>query len=356
MVTASRRLALIALPLAIGLGAGACEIIAGIEDVNDARDGGSSTSTGETCAPVDAGCDGACAAETFITGLEAPIGLALHDGVAYWAEMGKVTGVTLAAKADAGSWKAAGPESVVADESGIYWGHYYTECVGHAPLDGGPSRLLGACEGTYGGQIALDADHVYVAVDLQNGSTCTGPDCCGPDDTGCVLRIPKKGGAAMYYAQGELTSRALAVNETHVYWGALTAGEQPGPIKRCPKQGCSGAPEIFSQGPWNASAMSADAEHLYWIDAQGGRVVRQRLDDPGGQAETFGSSIAYGRSILVDDTYVVWTDTHDVYRMLKKSPGTPERLGGADPSRLAGDCSHVYWTERSAGTILRVHR
>lgn len=374
--------ALLFAPLALALGAGACELIAGIEDLIDTRDGGVTTGSGgsgggasSVCrlASLD-GCDGGpCAPETFMSGLVSPIGVAAHAGRVYWSESGRVAGK----RADAGGpadmiWPLSNPlfsgqpEEIAADETGVYWAYYNGPCVGHGPHDAGPLSLLGDCQGTYGGKLLLHGDHVFVVVSPQEfaGDCDGGAGCCGPAGKGCVFKVPKAGGPVSYYAQSEDTSDALAVTDHDVYWSSFSGGS--GVIKRCPIEGCpaGSGPEVVVEDAGNVGDLAIDEGALYWIESAGGNVLRKELGQPAATAPyVLAPNVYFGSALAVDDTFVYFSDDHRIFR----TPKVPAAASTVDPVTgattwpwvpdLVLTCDHVYFVDRAAeGSVLRAPR
>jgi hypothetical protein len=390
------------LPLVIAAAlAGACELIAGIEDVIDARDAGAdggacdpppdldggrddcgeglanctpngSCATALATDPTHCGhcghdcrgadcTDGRCAPEPVTTALD-PFGIALHAGMVYWTDGSNVHGAPVGATAPTKTWFGAeAVRGLAVDDSGVYWGYYDQACLGRALHTSNVPTTLGACAGTFGGKMAVDATHVYWVVRQQNGSPCTsGPDCCGPSDTGCVMRIDKEGKEpASFFVQAEEEPTTLAVDETHVYWGNFVNGVNEGSIKRCPKDGCAGSPEVFEAAAGSPADMVFDGDHLYWLDRHHARVVRKSRK-PGAALEILNQQQGgdyYGAGVAVDDLYVYWAGGDRVYRAPKHAGASAEPIGGDEPYALARDCTYLYWTQQGvAPSVARAVR
>ncbi len=347
---------------ALALFAASCEILAGIESVIDARDAGKGGGS-EGCPPLpDAGCEAGCSPSAVIAGLDNPIGVAVYDGVVYAAAGNEI------AREEIGKGQlqplsvpemSAAVELVAADASGVYWTYPYTYCLGHVPLDGKTPKLLGACEGTFFGKLALGRDDVVWAVSAEQGG-CASPGpgkCCAPANThGCIMKVPKQGGPVTTLAESVPGAFAVAVTDEHVYWGTWDMAALHGEIVRCPLQGCTGAPEVVEPEAGNVIDLNVDGDHVYWFDSQMGKIKRKPL--AGGEVEVLHLGTYYGGSFTVDDTYVTWTDAAQVYRVPKGEAFSPvTTLGGAHAEVVATDCAYVYWSERSAnGAVMRVAR
>ena len=397
------------LPWMSALAAG-CEIIAGIPDVADGRDttgpepdagacpvldtdagkegcgeGKASCGDMDDCATdlsSDEGncgacghdcrggeCDGGKCSPVELFEADTPVGLALHGGTLYWTEQGAVVGFSTASNAKVASWSSISPEEVVADESGVYWSQTYVGCLHRGPLDGGTPIEIGKCTGTNGGQLALDETHVYWVVATRSGECGDGNPCCGSGNTGCILRARKDGQDVLPYAQDEVGPLAVTVDASHVYWSDMDPAHDPptGRVKRCPKEGCAGEPEIYLELPANGlgqlSRMAIDGEYLYWLDRGKARVQRVRMtaQDRPSAVELVAEGPFYGSGLLVDDTHVYWSAGTSIWRRSKllEKESEAERLGGAQAHSIAVDCLHVYWTEMSQepeGAVIRLAR
>jgi hypothetical protein len=147
------------------------------------------------------------------------------------------------------------PDSVVADNTGVYW----TNAGSRNLLDGSVVVCRATGCGSPGPQIlstslarprgiALDETYVYW---VDEG--------LGPDpDTGLVLRIPKVGGTAQKIADHQGSPAYIAVDGTNVYWTNRGSGD----VMVWPKSG--GDPRLFAPGQGSAWAIAVDASGVYW--------------------------------------------------------------------------------------------
>ena len=69
-----------------------------------------------------------------------------------------------------------------------------------------------------------------------------------------------------------------SIRRTHVYW---TAWYDAG-VFRCPKSGCSGAPEVVALNQAQPEALALDETHVFFVDSRpSGAVLRAAKDGSG---------------------------------------------------------------------------
>lgn len=127
----------------------------------------------------------------------------------------------------------------------------------------GPIDDPGACED---GLTTCDGECVRVESDSRNCGAC-GHDCF---DAACSAGMC----ATQEVVPGVQEPRALAVDETHVYW--TTAG---GEVRRAPKEG--GPADVIASGQGDSRALAVEHTHVFWIRPSDGTVVRAKKDGGG---------------------------------------------------------------------------
>ena len=172
-----------------------------------------------------------------------------------------------------------------------------------------------------------------------------------------IQRIPVGGGtpSTVASATGLIYHRALALDDTHVYFGDNLG------IKRVPKAG--GAVETLATTEWSEK-LAVDDSFLYWTedDPLGEEAIR-RIPQAGGSVQTIlsGANVDAPGAIVVDDTYVYWTErSNSRVARVAKGGGTPSTLVAAQGSYVGGaiavDDTHVYWTDTTGSSDGRVRR
>lgn len=131
----------------------------------------------------------------------------------------KAGGATQTVFSEAPEWRS-GTMGIAVDDTYVYFTGAGARRLSRVPKAGGQRVILsGDLEYPY--QIALDATHVYVAV---NG---TGP--YGTTPSGAIVRIPKAGGAIEVLASNQRFPYAIALAGDWVYFGTSATDYQAGP-------------------------------------------------------------------------------------------------------------------------------
>lgn len=152
------------------------------------------------------------------------------------------------------------PFGLISDELFVYWDEYDATSqkldLRKASLTGGPSSSLAARIPS----IASMASHDKTLFVL------TGATAGKSQILGIPLPNGIGDGALPVFATAGATGRALAVDDSGVYWTEQSASD--GAIRHCPLSGCEGEPEIIapSAAPW---AITTDAKAIYWSTSDG---------------------------------------------------------------------------------------
>jgi len=161
-----------------------------------------------------------------------------------------------------------------------------------------------------------------------------------------VKRIPAAGGAptTLVSAAGLIYHRALAVDDTYVYFGD-NAG-----VNRVPK---AGGPVLALAPGYDSHELALDGSHVYWTEwtVVGDDAIR-RVAKTGGDVETIlsGGTLANPMGVAVDESYVYWTEGDGGrVRMVAKTGGTVQDPVPAQVDHWAGSIAvsheHVYWAD-----------
>lgn len=206
--------------------------------------------------------------------------------------------------------------------------------VRRVPTAGGPVETLVKIGTLIGGELAVDATHVYFTSDGDNA----------------ILRVSKSGGEATQLAK-VAAPKYLALDATHVYFVTLSREDSGGTVQRIAKTG--GAPEVLTSGQPGLDSVVLDAQHVYfrsnkglWKLAKSGGAPQNLLPITGKQNL---------KRLVADDSHLYFfleTSTSGKFAVarLPKNGGTPETLSPIVDSagRLALSDSHVYFF-RAAG-------
>jgi hypothetical protein len=225
-----------------------------------------------------------------------------------------------------------GSFGLAADSANVYWAAYAG--LLKVPVGGGTPVTLSAGPLSASAAIALSGANVYWA----------GGGICGP--TGCLLEMPKSGGAATVLATVEPLS--IATDPTSLYW---VTGDS---VMRLPLLG--GSPTVLASGQTIWSGMALDSSSVYWVsttfpnpdpsDPSTVSVLKMPLG--GGQPVTLASIQGEPIScVAVDSESVYWSG-----RGLMKVPiggGSVTTLVPSSPSEgalvecpIAVDATSVY--------------
>jgi hypothetical protein len=162
-------------------------------------------------------------------------------------------------------------------------------------------------------QTALDGS-ADLSVDAQE---CTYPYGIAADESvvfagtadGYVLRFPTDDlGDVEVVADGMQMVLDLALNDTSVYW---TNGFDT--VWRQPRAG--GTPAAFATDQLGPASIVIDETWVYWTNYFTGTIVRAPLD--GGEVEVLANEQAEPHAIVVNDTSIFWATRHDVMKLAK---------------------------------------
>jgi hypothetical protein len=214
----------------------------------------------------------------------------------------------------------------------LYWAGYDSGKVDKLPHAGGCVTTLASGQGV-ATAVAVDSTHVY----------------WGAPPT--VNKVPLGGGSATTLARGQYYPGSLAVDRKYVYWGVLNGPDgTPGTVDKVPIGGGKVTTLATGQSP---EAVAVHGSHVYWVNGGDGTV--NEVPVGGGSVTTLASGQSYPVSVAVDATHVYWVNVPD---------GTVNEvpLGGGSVTTLASgqlgadavavDGTHVYWT--NLGTVKEV--
>jgi hypothetical protein len=125
-----------------------------------------------------------------------------------------------------------------------------------------------------------------------------------------------------------------------------------GPCSDWPVAGAHPVPAVLSPGRDSPWAIAADSRSVYWTERAGVMSVPVSGGAPIPLARTSSAT-----ALAVDTENLYFADSTGVWSVSLYG-GAPTRLfaGPTAAQGLAVDSRHVYWTDRAAGTVMRVPR
>jgi virginiamycin B lyase len=220
-----------------------------------------------------ANLDGSLVDQSFITGADLPVGVAVNTTHIFWSNQGPCDNSVGRANLDgtevdqlylSGDPGLAGPTGVALDDANVYWGNLFGgDSIGAADLAGtsiDPAFIpgtAGACA------IAVDPDWLYWA---NSGINSQSPD---------ANTIGRGDGSTntQHFIDGADAPCGVAVDSSYVYWtntGGTTIG-------RANLDG-TGPDQSFITGASHPCGIAVDADHIYWANSATGTIGRANLD------------------------------------------------------------------------------
>lgn len=203
-----------------------------------------------------ANVDGTGLNQSFITGGNAPFGMALDSQHIYWTN---VNGASIGMSNRDGSavnqsfiTGGDGPTSVAVNRQHIYWANEYNDTIGRANLDGpgvNQSFITGA-DGPFG--VAVDSQHIYWT--NSNASTIGKANL---DGTAVNLSL----------ITGANLPTGVAVDGQHIYW----ANTRSNTIGVANLDG-AGVNHSFISGASSPYGLAVDGQHIYWANYASGTI------------------------------------------------------------------------------------
>lgn len=164
-----------------------------------------------------------------------------------------------------------------------------------------------------------------------------------------ILRGTEDGTSWFTVADGQTGTSAVVLRAPYVYWAT------PSGILRS-NGAAPQAPELFATDAPGVTELVADDTSLYWCPSDG-KLRALRFDRPATAPVILESGLRAPQGFAVDAVNVYWASsvTGEV-RAIPKAGGASTIIAAAqpDPWAVAANDTAVFFTNRSAGTVLRV--
>lgn len=309
----------------------ACTIMAGAAALfgcGKSDDGGANVDSGP---PVEAGADTTVACTTDLMHDPKNCGTCAHDCLGGTCTAGTCDPATLVGNLDL-------PNAMVLDGTYVYFA--YSGHVARVLAAGGAVEDLSTAAFT-AQKLAVDATYVYVM---------TGAG---------VIRFPKAGDADggavenLTYAVG----KSLAVDGSNIFFqfptglaGAPKTGAGDGGV------GDGGAGVLLAAlGSDTITDIAVDDSNAFFsLPGQGTVLSVPKTGAPDGGATTIATGEAFPSAIVLDATYVYFTNNMGgTIRRLAKAGGKPTDFvtGLGQPQGLAIDSTRLYYTDQAKGVV-----
>jgi hypothetical protein len=164
-----------------------------------------------------------------------------------------------------------------------------------------------------------------------------------------IVRGNDDGASWFTVAEGQAGTSAVVLRAPYVYWAT------PSGILRS-NGAAPQAPELFATDAAGVTELVADDTTLYWCPSDG-KLRALRFDRPATAPVILESGLRAPQGLAVDAVDVYWASsvTGEV-RAIPKAGGASTIIAAAqpDPWAVAANDMAVFFTNRSAGTVLRV--
>lgn len=281
------------------------------------------------------------------SGLAQPAGLAADEGSIYWLQGDYTSNSTLSRRpatvegvTSALAQSLIAPRALAVNATSVFFaagGAGGWTYVSEVPTTGGNSKQTFANgAGTERiPAIAIEGRSIALVWNESGGNVH-------------VIRASSDGSGAIDVAVKQSGASAVVLRAPYVYWNS------PSGILRSSGQSPA-APEVFSTQSAETVELAADDTALYWAAADG-KIRSLRFDQPGRAPVVLASDLKSPRGVAVDATHVYWaSSTTGEVAAVPKAGGAPIVIAtGQEPYAIAATATAVFFTDRSAGTLVRV--
>jgi hypothetical protein len=298
--------------------------------------------------------NGLCAADTIAMNQQEPFALVLDGTNVYWTSAGAQNRVFSAPLGGGSPQQLAtgqgDPREIALDNGVLYWANFgigsgNTASIAHYSLPNGPASQLVSSLPTGAWGIAVDGTHVYWA--NQTAGTIS------RDTIGTAT-------GAQELASALQTPWDVVIDNTHVYWTDYDGSD----VRRVPKGG--GTQQVLANGLGRPLGLTRDGGNLFWADSGQDKLVQFAV---AGMTQLVLADVQTSPSAVAEPTYVATDGTHLYWTNFAggaSAAGSVARVpvgggnvtimadGQTEPYHIAVDGTHVYWTTLAGGTVMRV--
>jgi Cys-rich repeat protein len=292
---------------------------------------------------------------TLAASQDTPYGLAVNGSDVYWTNCAD-RGAVMTIPRDGGAPRALvtdrwRPTELIADPSNVYWLEFDPGSVMKVARAGGAPVVLAAAP--FPRALAVDDTHVY----FTSGSDEPG--------SGSVWKVPREGGSPAMLAAGLTMPRGIVVHAGDVYWSSMGPD---GALMRIAAGG--GVPTRLGTHGTLTGGIAVNATTIFFTGIYSNAVAKMPLN--GGPVVGVGFAKAVYQ-VVVDGPDVYWPKRHRcVGSGCASTPPccwetvwTAPTVGGSaaavaseqgSPWNVAVDDRSVYWTDAMRGMVLRAPR
>jgi hypothetical protein len=219
------------------------------------------------------------------------------------------------------------PGGIAVDSTSVYWTSSWSGEIFEVALAGGtPVTLVSGQNAPH--SISVDSTHVYWA------------------NYDAVMKAPKAGGSAVALVSGLPMVSTIVVDSQSVYWSTANI---PGSVGRVPLGG--GNATTFASNQYGPIFLVLSGSNLCWTLACGAVCV-----PVAGGCSTFLPAVEQNYLASDGRYFYGWTH-HSELAQVSLAGGSVSILTStpqAFPVPIVVDDSNVYWTDSSAGTVLKM--
>lgn len=247
--------------------------------------------------------------------------------------------------------EASSPSELTQDAENVYWATFDLEDpntdagtgrVFSVPKVGGAVQMRAEARMRVGG-LACNGSHLFIAWRAHPEAT--------------IQRLSVTGGPPTTLVSGQCFATPIAVTTSDLFWGSQCNYDQGGGIWTAPIAGGE-ARRLATGNVFYPVALTADAGALHWANNgpgfNGDSVTTLEL--PNGSPKTVVTRKEHGANHLASDGQeVFWVNGggRGVWARSLKTGALRTVVAQASGTGLTVDDANVYWTDTSAGAVMK---